>query len=239
MHIAPEHEVEPEHGLPQPLPADERIVWQGSPDWKALAVRAFHVRTLAVYFGVLLVATGVVAAVDGGDPRALLVTTVTLASLATFALATTATLAWLAARTSVYTITDKRIVMRIGIVLSVTYNVPFTRIGAAAVGRTTGGNVDIALALEGEDRIAYAHLWPHARPWHVRAPEPMLRCIPDGRRVAALLAGAWSDVRGVALPPPVVADASGDRRPTSVRPSPAVPRPAGVLHVALAATEAR
>ena len=200
MHIAPEHENEPELGLPEPLPATERIVWQGSPEWKTLAVRAFHVRTLAIYFAVLLAVSATVAVVDGEGLRASAFALGTFASLAVVAVGTLAVLAWLAARTAVYTVTDKRVVMRIGIVLSVTYNLPFAQIGGAALGATTGDRADIALTLEGPDRIAYLNLWPHARPWHVRTTQPMLRCVPDGRRVAALLAGAWAAHRGIALP---------------------------------------
>ena len=38
-------------------------------------------------------------------------------------------LAWLTSRNTVYTITNKRVVMRIGIVLSVTFNLPLRVIG--------------------------------------------------------------------------------------------------------------
>ena len=51
-----EHEFEPQFGLPERLPAGERILWQGSPDFRALARNAFHLRKLALYFSVLLVA---------------------------------------------------------------------------------------------------------------------------------------------------------------------------------------
>ena len=199
MHIAPEHELEPERGLPERLPAGERLLWQGSPDWKALAVRAFHVRTLAVYFAILLLVSGGMAASDAHDLRSSVVTLATFGFLAAVALVILAALAWLAARTTVYTVTDKRVVMRIGIVLSATFNLPFSRIGAASVGATAGDKADIALALAGPDRIGYGNLWPHARPWHVRRTEPMLRAVPEGARVAALLARAWSESRGLPL----------------------------------------
>ena len=41
LFIVPEHEFEPVHGLPEKLPAGEKILWQGSPDWKTLANEAF------------------------------------------------------------------------------------------------------------------------------------------------------------------------------------------------------
>ena len=49
-----EHEFEPERGLPEQLPAGEQLLWQGSPEWKRLAQRAFHVRKLVVYFAALI-----------------------------------------------------------------------------------------------------------------------------------------------------------------------------------------
>ena len=42
-------------------------------------------------------------------------------------------MAWLSARNTVYTITDRRVVMRIGIVLTLTFNLPFKRIAAAGL----------------------------------------------------------------------------------------------------------
>ena len=43
-----EHELEPQYGLPERLPATEKILWQGSPDARALARSAFHIRKLAL-----------------------------------------------------------------------------------------------------------------------------------------------------------------------------------------------
>jgi len=49
-----EHEFEPQFGLPERLPSDEFIVWQGSPDVAALAYSAFHFKKLALYFAALI-----------------------------------------------------------------------------------------------------------------------------------------------------------------------------------------
>jgi hypothetical protein len=48
-----------------------------------------------------------------------------------------------------------------------------------------------------EDKIAYFHLWPHARPWRLANPEPMMRCIPDAKQVATLLTEAWMTSTGL------------------------------------------
>jgi hypothetical protein len=105
-----------------------------------------------------------------------LLTSTLLASVALGLLALTA---WLSASTTLYTITDKRIVMRIGIVLTLTFNLPFSRIQAAQIKNSKNGKGNIALDLQGPDRIAYLHLWPHARPWHLKQPQPMLRALPE------------------------------------------------------------
>lgn len=48
-----EHDYEPIPGLPGLLPKDERILWQGAPDWRVLARTAFHTRLVKGYFALL------------------------------------------------------------------------------------------------------------------------------------------------------------------------------------------
>ena len=201
-HTAPgqhEHEFEPALGLPEPLPAGEHIVWQGRPDWRHLARRAFHVRKLAIYFAIILLVRGI-DGWNGGESAAALAKALSgLAVLASVALGALMLMAWLTARSAVYTITDRRVVMRIGIVLTLTLNLPFKRIVAADLRRDGPAPGDVLLRLAPGDKIAYLNLWPHARPWRLARPEPMLRSLPDADQVAVLLAQAWSKATGTAL----------------------------------------
>jgi hypothetical protein len=183
-----DHEHEPVHGLPEALPPGEHMLWQGAPDWRALAVQAFHVRKVALYFGVLIAWRFAVVYGDAGVGAAL--TSIAWAlPLAATGLALLAALAWLTARTTVYTLTERRLVLRIGIVLTVTFNLPLARVAAAAL-RQRGATGDITLTLSGRERIAWLHLWPHARPWVLTQPQPMLRALPDAAIVARALAVA-------------------------------------------------
>jgi hypothetical protein len=191
-----EHEFEPQHGLPEALPAGEKLLWQGAPDWKLLAVQRFHVRKIAIYFALLLVARVASLASDGMPLGAALLGTVTLFSLAVLALGLLAFTAWFTARTTVYTLTDKRVVMRIGIALTLTLNLPLKRVQGASLALFKGGEGDIALQLVGGDRVAYVHLWPHARRWRFTRTEPTLLCVPEAQAVAAQLTAAWSAVTG-------------------------------------------
>jgi len=206
-HHGHEHEFEPQFGLPEPLPADERILWQGAPDWRRLAIEAFHVRKLAVYFAAILALRAVFVASSGGSGAEVIKALLMLLPLALFAMAIATGMAWLSSRTSVYTVTDKRVVMRIGIVLSLTFNLPLKRLATADLRLRADGTGDIPLTLAGTDTIAYLHLWPHARPWRVARPEPMLRCVPEAAQVSAVLARAWAGATGLPASAPVPAAA--------------------------------
>lgn len=196
-----EHEFEAERGLPQPLPAGERVLWQGSPDWRALARRAFHLRKIAVYFALLAAVRVAVLAGDGAGVGAMAVSALWMLLLGGLAIGLLALVAWLSARTAVYTVTDKRVVMRVGIVLTLTFNLPYKRIAAAGLRLERDGTGEMPLTLRPGDRIAYLHLWPHARPWRLAQPEPMLRSVPDAQHVARLLAEAWSRETGLVATP--------------------------------------
>lgn len=215
-----EHEFEAERGLPEPLPAGERMLWQGAPDWRALAVQALHLRAAAIYFALLLLLRIAVAAADGAGVAGALVGALPLALLAVFALGMLALIGWLMGRTTVYTITDHRVVMRVGIVLTVTFNLPFRRIDAAALRRRAGGRGDIVLTLAGADRIAWLHLWPHVRPWRLKHPQPMLRALPQAESVAGILSAALAAAAGQAKAPlPAAASDGGATAPALVPPS--------------------
>lgn len=212
-----EHEFEPQFGLPERLPANEKILWQVSPDVGVLARNAFHIRKLAFYFSLLLVARAAPEVAAGANPLQVLLALKWLAPLSVLGLAIAWTLAWLTARTTVYTLTNKRVVMRLGIVLTVTFNLPLSRISAAALRRHGGDFGDITLALSGEDRIAWVHLWPSVRPWRLAQPEPMVRCVAQSEQLALQLSEAWSAATGVAAKPQVAQ--AGSRTPVPSGPS--------------------
>jgi hypothetical protein len=198
---APEHEFEAELGLPEPLPRGERMLWQGSPDWRVLAREALHTRMLSIYFGVLLAWRGATVLSNGGSLLDAGEAVLWLLPLAVLAIAVLSGFAWLIARTSVYTVTDKRVVMRIGVVLSITFNLPYSQIESAGMRSNADGSGDLTLALADTDRIAYVHLWPHARPWQVKRTQPMLRAVPQVRVVATLLSTALADSAGIGRSP--------------------------------------
>lgn len=221
-----EHEFEAAHGLPEALPAGETLLWQGRPDAVLLARQALHLDLLLLYFGALLAWRGIGSGYDGDSLGQTLLALVGMLPPIVLALGLIGSLAWLMARSTVYTITDRRVVMRVGVVLSITFNLPFAQIASAGF-RARGRGGDIVLSLAGSDRIAYLHLWPHVRPWQLRHTQPMLRALADGPAVAQLLAGALAkaEANRSGLPLHAVGRTDpGSGLPTLV----AKPRPHGV-----------
>jgi Bacterial PH domain len=205
-----EHEFEPQHGLPERLPAGENILWQGSPDFGAMARRVFHIRKVAFYFAFLLLAHVANLLWSGSSALQTLMSLRLLLPLALFGIASVAMLAWMTAKTTVYTLTDKRIVMRVGIVLTVTFNLPLKSLTSAGLLKHPDGFGDITLALGSQDRIAWLQLWPSVRPWRFTKPEPMLRAIPNAQAVSDQLSAAWAAAKGQPLHPEKPADSASE-----------------------------
>ena len=183
-HHGHEHELEPQYGLPELLPQDERIVWQGSPLAREVFQTVFHGRVLLAYFLAMLGLRLILSPTGDEAVGASAAAAAGMVVVFGVALALFWGMAWLTAKTTVYTFTTKRLIMRIGIVLNVTFNIPWTRIAAADLRVRKNGAGDIAFRLVPEDKIAYLHLWPHARPWRFEHPEPMLRGLPEVRQVS-------------------------------------------------------
>lgn len=207
---------EPVPGLPEDLPEGERRLWSGSPHWRAIAMHVFHVRAVAIYFAGLAMWKTVGAFNAGGVVDAAMSASM-VALFAAAALGLLVLFARLIAKTTIYTITNERVVIRAGVALPKAINIPFSVIGSAALTVRKGGDGDIPLQITGPDRAAYLHLWPHVRPWRLARAEPMLRAVPDAANVAGLLAGALAQKAGQPRP-----------RIAAVEAAEPQPRPAGL-----------
>jgi len=209
---------EPIRGLPGHLPPGETLLWQGAPDWKALAGRLFHIRVVALY-GLAMVAWRFGAVLqDSGTLIDALIGAALLVPVMALAVGLLAAIAWGMARTTVYSITSRRVVLRIGIALTVSINLPYKRIESADLTAAPDGTGNISLRLRPEDRVSYAVLWPHARPWKLGRAEPMLRCIPDVETVGTLLVDAMTAARDTdAVRVTKVATAEAASRPAAAR----------------------
>jgi hypothetical protein len=195
-----EYDFEPTRGMPGHLPHDEHIIWQSAPEWKHLLSGALHIRICVAYF----VAIVIWALLQADVKTAAAVAVLGSAVIGLFAL-----FAWGVQRTTIYTLTNKRIVLRIGVALNKCINIPLSEIESANLKMQADGHGNIVLDLKGMPRLGYMMLWPHARSLRIVRPRPMLRAIPDARNVAALLFKATQKIQAVAP-----AGASPDSKPS-------------------------
>lgn len=199
-HDHDDFDFEPVRGLPQVLPKGERMLWQGAPRWQDLAVHAFHARKVIWYFVAIAVVQGLFRYAEGQTLAQAVSPFQWLAPTGLILGAVLTGLAMLSARTTVYTVTNKRLVMRVGMALPVTINLPFSQIDGASLRLFANGSGDIPLKITGKERVAYLLLWPHARPFHFAHPQPCLRCIANADQVAGLLAAALAGTAAAPLP---------------------------------------
>jgi hypothetical protein len=184
---------EPIPGLPADLPEGETILWQGTPRWLGLAKHALRLPLVALYCAILLAWVAASRYAESGSIVDAVLTLAWPVVLVAALFAILLALGYRLARSTIYTITTRRVVMRFGLVLPITINLPFRQIAAAALKTHGDGSGDIPLTLKGKDKIAWLHLWPHARPLRFSKPEPMLRDVPEVEQVAALLAEAMAE----------------------------------------------
>jgi Bacterial PH domain len=211
-----EYDYEPVPGLPEKLPEGERILWQGAPRWQNLAIDAYQSKLLGVYFALLLAWRIVHGFTSGEATQTILLATGGLLLLAVAALGLLTLLAWLSARTTLYTITNRRVVIRHGIALPMTVNLPFAIIESGALKAAADGHGEIAIALNRDARIGYLLTWPHVRRWHLARPQPALRAIPAVRDVAALLTDAIAQVQGSGLATTPIDPAQGSESESAI-----------------------
>lgn len=172
------------------LPPGETVLWRGKPDWRHLALDAFYAPWVALYFvgiGTWHLATTLH---DGGSRADALNAASTVIVPLAVSLALVSLLAWLSARSTVFTLTDRRIVMCYGVALPALINVPLHTIDALKVRRGLAGRGDVAFSLPRLGRLSFHQLWPYARPWHLFPASPMLRAVPQVAEVSALFADA-------------------------------------------------
>jgi len=224
-HASDEFEVEPVPGLPERLPAGEVMLWQGAPDWRALARRAFHTRKVAVYFSILVLWRISSGFYDGQSALEVAAGAGLLAGLAAVAVGILSLLAWLHGRMTVFTITNRRVVMRFGVALSLAVNFPFRTGESADLKTYSDGTGDLPLSLNGPGQLGYLIMWPFARPWKFGTnAQPMLRAVPEAERVAEILAEALT--ASTQEQSPRAAQSAAAREPAAVRDHDELPRAA-------------
>lgn len=172
-------------------PPSERLLWEGRPAWSGIALGLFRLHFVGLYFAVLAVGRAAYALLGGSQSLgAALLPAAVLLGLGTACVALLASFAWAVRATTRYSITDYRVILHYGVALPATLAIPYGAIEAVALRLQHRGCGDVSISLKRRQQIGYAKLWPHARPWCLAAPAPMLRALTDAAVVGPLLVRA-------------------------------------------------
>lgn len=180
-------------GVNEALPAGERVLWEGSPDARALARHLFFVRPVSVYLSAMVLWWVAVNAAQAG-------TTGFWVTLATQLLMSGGVVvsAWMFARAiargTTYAITDRRIVLNFGVIFPLTINLPLRYVQGASAKQFRDKTGQIAVQLAAKEKLAWIVLFPHVRPWEFNNPQPLLRGLKDPVRVGEILREAVLNV---------------------------------------------
>ena len=207
-------------GLDQPLPAGERILWQSAPSVRHLGSVVFRFRLVAVYL-LLLVGVATVLIRDGGWPVGQAFALGLLAvPIGLIGLGVLWVLGALMARTSCYTLTNRRIILHIGVAFDRTISIPLSAVMDASIRpRGKHGLGDIAFSVKDVGGLNYMNLWPHARSFHFMPPQPALRALADAPAACEAIGEALMAFNTAPRQP------AGEAAPQVARPAPA-PAPA-------------
>ena len=195
--VTREHEIEPLPGLPGVPPAGEVILWQGRPSSALVARHLLKVRWIVGYF-LILASWAVLAGLNDAQPVGGIVFSVAvLTALAGVLIGMIELFAWAVEKTTLYTITTERVVIRFGVAISMTLNLPYRQVDGVALAGLGEKAGMIAIAL---------------------VPEQRLICLPDADKVANVLSAAIGQYRGARAEQPriIMHETAGRAMPPSV-----------------------
>ena len=185
--------------LAESLPDGEVLIWQGRSEAHAIAIRGMYLWYVVAYLlGLVVLRTGYLILGDASISEwSALLAWQLLASL--FIVGVIVGLSVLYAKTTIYSLTNRRLILRTGAAVPIHVNFPLEQIASADLKVFSDGTGDIALRLENSDKLYWLLLWPNVRSWWIRPLQPLLRGLRDFELAASALAGAASAESAVSL----------------------------------------
>ena len=182
-------EAERAAGLDEPLPIGETILWQAKPGARALTRSIFHFRALACYAAAAALLLFLLALQNRPAGQAVATATLLLPFFG-IAFGLLSLIGRASARATTYTLTNRRIILHIGVAYEMTLSVPLSAVTNASLRRRADGSGEIALAVTDCNNVRYIALWPHARFGHFLKPQPMLRGLAEPETVVEAIGEA-------------------------------------------------
>ena len=168
------------------IPEGESILWKGKPSFWGFSWYFFGLKLLAFYLIILSVVFAARLTVTDFFTAFIVDFLPFLLSgiLTSFILMA---LAKIQSQSSVYIITENRVIIKSGAALSFLISMPFKKIKAVNLQKRKGSLGTISFELNSGKRVPYISCWPSVRPWRFKKTEPAFSCIENVDDVATIL----------------------------------------------------
>ena len=168
------------------IPDGESILWKGRPSLWGFSWNLFGLKWITLYLSMLSIVS--VARFFASDfYTAFYVDFLPFFLSGIFASIILIGLAATQTYSTVYIITENRVIIKTGAALSFLISMPFKKIKEVNLQKRGASIGTISFELLSEKRVPYISCWPSVRPWKFKRTQPAFSCIGSVDEVATIL----------------------------------------------------
>ena len=168
------------------IPNGESILWKGRPSLWGFSYNLFGLKWITLYLSILSIVS--VARFFASDfYTAFYVDFLPFFLSGIFASIILIGLAATQTYSTVYIITENRVIIKTGAALSFLISMPFKKIKEVNLQKRGASIGTISFELLSEKRVPYISCWPSVRPWKFKRTQPAFSCIGSVDEVATIL----------------------------------------------------
>ena len=168
------------------IPNGESILWKGRPSLWGFSWNLFGLKWITLYLSMLSIVS--VARIFASDfYTAFYVDFLPFFLSGIFASIILIGLAATQTYSTVYIITENRVIIKTGAALSFLISMPFKKIKEVNLQKRGVSIGTISFELLSEKRVPYISCWPSVRPWKFKRTQPAFSCIGSVDEVATIL----------------------------------------------------
>ena len=168
------------------IPNGESILWKGRPSLWGFSWNLFGLKWITLYLSMLSIVS--VARFFASDfYTAFYVDFLPFFLSGIFASIILIGLAATQTYSTVYIITENRVIIKTGAALSFLISMPFKKIKEVNLQKRGASIGTISFELLSEKRVPYISCWPSVRPWKFKRTQPAFSCVRSVDEVATIL----------------------------------------------------
>jgi hypothetical protein len=168
------------------IPDGESILWKGKPSLWGFSWNLFGLKWITFYLSILSIVS--IARFFASDfHTAFYIDFLPFFLSGIFASIILIGLAAIQAYSTVYIITENRVIIKTGAALSFLISMPFKKIKEVNLQKRGASIGTISFELFSKKRVPYISCWPSVRPWKFKKTQPAFSCVRSVDEVATIL----------------------------------------------------